>query len=63
MIAGVGISLVAMPAVAQKYVPENGSGNLVQGPGGPPVTPDTPPTSASGMEMRKTIVTPMGASW
>jgi hypothetical protein len=31
-----------IPAAAQKYVPEAGSGNLVQGPGGPPVTPDTP---------------------
>jgi hypothetical protein len=31
-----------VPAAAQKYAPEVGSGNLVQGPGGPPVTADTP---------------------
>lgn len=36
------VGLLATPALAQKYVPEAGSGNLVQGPGGAPVTPDTP---------------------
>jgi hypothetical protein len=36
------IATLATPALAQKYVPEAGSGNLVQGPGGPPVTPNTP---------------------
>ena len=36
------LAALATPALAQKYVPEAGSGNLVQGPGGPPVTPDTP---------------------
>ena len=41
-IGAAGLALIAMPAVAQQYVPEAGSGNLVQGPGGPPVTPDTP---------------------
>jgi hypothetical protein len=39
----VAIGLLASPALAQKYVPEAGSGNLVQGPGGAPVTADTPP--------------------
>jgi len=33
---------LAMPALAQRYDPAAGSGNLVQGPGGPPVTPNTP---------------------
>ena len=31
------------PALAQKYDPEIGSGNVVKGPGGAPVTPDTAP--------------------
>jgi hypothetical protein len=35
--------LSAAPALAQKYVPEAGSGNIVKGPGGGPVTADTPP--------------------
>ncbi len=42
IIGAAGIVLGAMPAIAQQYVPEAGSGNLVQGPGGRPVTPDTP---------------------
>ena len=37
------VSLFVTPALAQKYVPEAGSGNLVQGPGGAPVTADTLP--------------------
>lgn len=36
------VAALTMPAFAQKYVPSAGSGNLVQGPGGPPVTPNTP---------------------
>ena len=36
------IAISFVPAFAQKYDPAAGSGNLVQGPGGPPVTPDTP---------------------
>jgi hypothetical protein len=39
--AGV-VSLLSVPALAQQYVPSAGSGNLVQGPGGPPVTANTP---------------------
>lgn len=35
--------LLATPALAQKYVPELGSGNIVQGPGGAPTTGSTPP--------------------
>ena len=34
--------LLATPALAQKYIPELGSGNQVQGVGGAPVNPDTP---------------------
>jgi hypothetical protein len=37
------IGLLATPAIAQKYDPDAGSGNIVQGPGGAPVTADTPP--------------------
>jgi hypothetical protein len=37
------IGLLAMPAMAQRYDPEAGSGNIVQGPGGAPVTASTPP--------------------
>jgi hypothetical protein len=33
---------LATPGLAQRYDPGAGSGNLVQGPGGPPVTPNTP---------------------
>jgi hypothetical protein len=36
------VGALAMPALAQRYDPGAGSGNLVMGPGGPPVTPDTP---------------------
>jgi hypothetical protein len=42
MIGAAGLAFVAMPAFAQQYVPGAGSGNLVQGPGGRPVTADTP---------------------
>ena len=42
MIGAAGLAFFAMPAVAQQYVPGAGSGNLVQGPGGAPVTADTP---------------------
>jgi hypothetical protein len=35
------LAALATPALAQQYVPSAGSGNLVQGPGGPPVTPDS----------------------
>jgi hypothetical protein len=35
--------LLATPAVAQKYDPALGSGNIVQGPGGAPTTGSTPP--------------------
>jgi hypothetical protein len=42
MIGAAGLAFVAMPGFAQQYVPGAGSGNLVQGPGGAPVTPDTP---------------------
>jgi hypothetical protein len=37
------IGLLATPALAQRYDPDAGSGNIVQGPGGAPVTADTPP--------------------
>ncbi len=37
------VGVLATPALAQKYDPAWGSGNLVQGPGGAPVTADTPP--------------------
>ena len=37
------IGLLATPALAQRYDPDVGSGNIVQGPGGAPVTADTPP--------------------
>ncbi|MGH6740366.1 MAG: hypothetical protein ACREDY_15310 [Bradyrhizobium sp.] len=36
------LGALATPALAQQYVPSAGSGNLVQGPGGPPVKPNTP---------------------
>lgn len=36
------VAALATPAVGQKYDPAVGSGNLVQGPGGPPVTASTP---------------------
>jgi hypothetical protein len=34
--------ILVTPALAQQYVPSAGSGNLVMGPGGRPVTPNTP---------------------
>ncbi len=37
------IGLLSTPALAQKYDPDAGSGNIVQGPGGAPVTADSPP--------------------
>jgi hypothetical protein len=44
IVIGVALAgIFAAPALAQKYVPEAGSGNLVQGPGGAPVTGETPP--------------------
>jgi hypothetical protein len=36
------LAALATSASAQKYDPAAGSGNLVQSPGGPPVTPNTP---------------------
>jgi hypothetical protein len=41
----IGVTIAGMlsaPSFAQKYIPELGSGNQVQGVGGPPVTADTP---------------------
>ncbi len=37
------IGLLATPVAAQIYDPDAGSGNIVQGPGGAPVTATTPP--------------------
>ncbi len=37
------VGLLAAPALAQRYDPDAGSGNIVQGPGGAPVTASTPP--------------------
>ncbi len=43
VIGAAAAGLLAAPALAQRYDPDLGSGNIVQGPGGPPVTADTPP--------------------
>ena len=43
MIGVTALALLATPALAQRYVPEAGSGNLVHGPGGRPVTASSPP--------------------
>jgi hypothetical protein len=43
VIGAAALALLSAPALAQRYDPDAGSGNIVQGPGGAPVTADTPP--------------------